>query len=65
LGINDTGANFGDKEANDLSDDLESLQESYSDDVRRKKRYRQFNEKFDLKISITFILGDEFADTCL
>ena len=61
--INDTGANLGDMEFDDSSDGLRSLQRSDSDDVGRKKRYRQFNEKFDLKIPITFRIGDEFTDT--
>ena len=63
LGIDDTGANFRDMKADDSSDGLKSLQGSDSDDVGRKKWYRQFNEKFDLKIPITFALEDEFADT--
>ena len=49
--------------ADNSSDGLKSLQGSDSDDVGRKKWYRQFNEKFDLKIPITFALADEFADT--
>jgi hypothetical protein len=36
---------------------------SYSDNVRKKKRYRQFNEKFYLKISIEFQVRDQFRDT--
>jgi hypothetical protein len=57
LGVNETGADLGDKEADNSSDGQGSLQGSDSDDVGRKKRYRQFNEKFDLNIPITFELG--------
>ena len=35
---------------------------SDSDGVKRKKKYMQFNEKHDLKIPVTFALGDQFAD---
>jgi hypothetical protein len=63
LGVNETGVGFGDKEVDNSSDGLGSLQGSDSDDVGGKKRYRQFNEKFDLNIPITFKLGDVFSDT--
>ena len=64
LGVNETGADLGDKEAaKNSSDGLGSLQGNDSDDVGRKKRYRQFNEKFDLNIPINFKLGDVFLDT--
>jgi hypothetical protein len=59
LGVNETGADLGDKEADNSSDGLGSD----SDDVGRKKQYRQFNKKFDLNIPITFELGDVFPDT--
>jgi hypothetical protein len=62
--INEVGAEFGDRQfdyANE-SDGLTSLQDSDSKGVRkRKKKYRQFNEKHDLKILVTFAIGDQFA----
>ena len=36
---------------------------SDSNNVRKKKRYKQFNEKFDFKVLIEFQIGDEFRDT--
>jgi hypothetical protein len=64
--VNEEGAVFGDRQADDVneSDGLASLEDSDSDRVKRKK-YRQFNEKHDLKIPVTFALGDQFADAYL
>jgi hypothetical protein len=40
------------------------LQDSDSDGVEKiKKQYRQFNEKHNLKIPVTFVMGDQFVDT--
>jgi hypothetical protein len=63
LGVNETGADFGDKEVDNSSDGLGSLEGSDSDNVGRKKRYKQFNEKFDINIPITFELWEVFPDT--
>jgi hypothetical protein len=39
------------------------LQDSDSNSVgKRKKKYRQFNEKHDLKMPVMFAIGDQFAD---
>jgi hypothetical protein len=38
------------------------LQDSDSDGVKRKKKYRQFNEKHYLKIPVTFAIGDQLTD---
>ena len=61
--VNEEGAEVEDRQADDVneSDGLESLEDSDSDGVKRKK-YRQFNEKHDLKIPVTFALGDQFTD---
>jgi hypothetical protein len=61
--ISDTRAEIGDKESNHSGDGFASSQGSDFDDVGTKKRYRQFNEKHDLKISVTFEVGDQFSDT--
>ena len=63
LNIPGNEAKFGDKEPDDSSDGLQSMDGSDSDNVRKKKRCGQFNEKFDLKISIEFRVGDQFRDT--
>ena len=55
-------AEFGDKEPDDLSDDLRSMDGSDSDNVTKKKRYRQFKENFEMKIPIEFRVGDQFRD---
>jgi hypothetical protein len=62
--INEEGVGFGDRQADNVneSDGLASLEDSDSDGVKRKKKYRQFNEKHDLKIPVTFALRDQFAD---
>jgi hypothetical protein len=31
--------------------------------LKKKRLYKQFNEKHDLKIPMTFDIGDQFADT--
>ena len=58
--VNKEGARFGDRQADDVneSDSLASLEDSDSNGVKRKKKYRQWNEKHGLKIPITFALGD-------
>jgi hypothetical protein len=58
LNILGKGTEFGNKESDASSDGLRSMDGSDSDNVRKKKRYRQFNKKFDLKISISFEVGD-------
>ncbi|XP_059428510.1 uncharacterized protein LOC132162269 [Corylus avellana] len=64
INIGDKGADLGDGESNDESDGLASLQESDAGEVgKKRKRYRQFNLKHDLKIPVTFELGDQFADS--
>ena len=62
--IGEKGAKIGDQESDDESDGLASLQGNDCDDVERKKKcYKQFNEKHDLKISMTFDIVDQFVDT--
>jgi hypothetical protein len=63
LNIPGTGPEFGDKEFDASSNSLQSMNGSDSDNVRKKKRYRKFNKKFDLKIPISFKVGDQFLDT--
>ncbi|XP_059454997.1 uncharacterized protein LOC132185210 [Corylus avellana] len=60
--INDKKAEFGDDESEDERDGLVSLQGSDFDSGKNKKRYRQFNEKHDLKIPVKFGLEDQFVD---
>jgi hypothetical protein len=56
--VNEEGAGVGDHQADDVneSDGLASLEDNDSDGVKRKK-YKQFNEKHDLKIPVKFALG--------
>jgi hypothetical protein len=60
LGMPGDGAESEDKEPDDSFDGLRSMDGSDSDNV--KKWYRQFNEKFDMKIPIEFQIGDHFRD---
>ena len=39
------------------------MQDNDSDDVRKKKWYRQFSEKHELKVLVTFDIGDQVVDT--
>jgi hypothetical protein len=57
------GVGVGDRQTDEgnESDGLASLEDSDSDGVKRKK-YKQFNEKQDLKIPIKFAIGDQFTD---
>ena len=57
--VNEEGLGVGDSQADDgnESDGLACLEDSDSDEVKRKK-YKQFNEKHNLKIPVTFALGD-------
>ena len=57
------GAGVGDCQPDEVneSDGLASLGDSDSDGVKRKK-YRQFNEKHNLTISVKLALGDQFPD---
>jgi hypothetical protein len=61
--VNEKGAEVGDRQADEgnESDGLASLEDNDSDGVKRKK-YNQFNEKYDLKIPVKFALGDQFTD---
>jgi hypothetical protein len=57
--VKNEGAGVGDRQADEgnESDGLASLEDSDSDGVKRKK-YKQFNEKQDLKILVKFALRD-------
>jgi hypothetical protein len=61
--VNEEGVGVGDRQADDVneSDGLASLEYTDSDGVKRKK-YRQFNEKHNLKIPVMLALGDQFTN---
>jgi hypothetical protein len=64
--VNEEGVGIGDRQADDVneSDGLASLEYTDSDGVKRKK-YRQFNEKHNLKISVILALGNQFTNAYL
>ena len=57
--VKEEGVGVGDHQADEgnESDGLASLEDSDSDGVKRKK-YKQFNDKHNLKILVNFALGD-------
>jgi hypothetical protein len=62
--VNEEGVGVGDRQADDVyeSDGLTSLEYTDSDGIKRKK-YKQFNEKHNLKISIMLVIGNQFTNT--